>query len=142
MIQRIQTIWLLLAEFCAALLYVFNLWEAPPGYSAQYISTSIADNSILMVLWVTILIAQLIAIFLFRRRPLQLRLCNLSIIAWLLFLMVAAIQLQYANAFTQFDISNFKPGIILPFAGIVFVGLAKRSIRRDENLVSSMNRLR
>src|SRR5262249_15933538 len=123
-------------------LYVFNLWEAPPGYTAQNISTSIADNSILMVIWVMILIAQLVTIFLFARRPLQMRFCNLSIIAWLLFLVVAAIQLQYANAFSPFVISNFKLGIILPFAGIIFVGLAKYNIRRDENLVKSMDRLR
>jgi len=114
MIQRIQTIFLLLAAVCFG---VTTFLETGP-------------------LWLRVLLGvlaglSLAVIFLYRQRPTQALCCvGCMALALVYFLMLAVNQplLQWFMA--------------LPMAGIIFLFLARTFILKDEKLVRSLDRIR
>ncbi len=144
MIQRIQTIWLLLAMACGVLLLYFPVWEISSGGSAQGMDTIGAfTHPYLLGFPPLLFITHAIAIFSFKKRKRQLRFCNITILLFSLFLVAALIILQIENNISSnFHFGDFKLGAVLPLIGIIFNSMAKRGIKKDEELIRSMNRLR
>jgi hypothetical protein len=141
MIQRIQTLWLLLAASCAFLLADAPLFEAN---LANNITTTViaTDNLLLFVLIIAAALLALGSIFLFKKRPLQFKLCILN-----LFLAVAVLAMvvwkvnDYRSTVTIAK-GSYQWGGLLPVAMIVFLLLAARGMYKDEKLVKSLDRLR
>lgn len=149
MIQRIQSVFLLLAAAAG-----FGQFAAPyvriesgnPAARLPALADNVLnpfDNPGLLGLCALSGIVSLAAIFLFRNRPLQARLCGAAAIASLL--------LTVLTAFVVFQITQQMPaggslhygaGLALPATAMLFDWLAARFIRKDENLVRSMDRLR
>jgi len=149
MIQRIQSVFLLLAASAG-----FGQFAAPyvttdsgnPAASLPALADNVLnpfDNPGLLGLCALSGIVSLTALFLFRNRPLQARLCGAAAIASLL--------LTILTAFVVFQITQQMPaggnlhygaGLALPVLTMLFDWLAARFIRKDENLVRSMDRLR
>lgn len=138
MLQRLQTIWLLLATGFNAL--TFKL----PFYSGDYtkdLSPLPVDLNATTTPWITIVtgltgLLALVTIFLFGNRRLQLKLCYLGI-----FLSVALLTIYFL------EIGNFQTGNIALWAVFYFAILATfilaaRGILKDEKLIKSMDRLR
>jgi hypothetical protein len=120
MIQRIQTLYfLLVAGLMAVLLFVFPVSVLKPTESAG------------------IALLALIAIFLFKKRKLQI---------WFGYIILFILLLDYVLFFAiSFDSAIFASGILtflIPFIAGIFDFLAIRGIRRDEKLVRSLDRLR
>ncbi len=146
MIQRIQTLYLALAGL--GLLGTFAL---PFATSAEAVAASqlfadgrydVQDHVALTILAGLGAVTALAAIFLFRNRPLQLRITLLSMVAAILLLVVAIVLfLNDAGAMGEMTPQD-SWGIALPLLAIVFLVLAQRNIRKDEELVRSMDRLR
>jgi peptidoglycan/LPS O-acetylase OafA/YrhL len=145
MIQRIQSIFLLLAALAFLSLFKFPFAVsdmANSGYLADK-DFDIYDNPALLLLAGLGALIALVAIFLYKNRPLQIRLSYLTIIMGVLILIVASV-LFYNEATAIYEKAKIddRIGLYLPILGFVFGFIAARFIRKDEKLVRSMDRLR
>jgi len=152
MIQRIQSLWLLIAAVCAFMSLKFSFYtgnilasdQAQPvlrnltgvGLTGNTGDVKTELNFISLLLVAATGIVALIAIFMYGNRKMQLR---LSIVA----LITSALALVYlfirTNDFTDGTMSLTSVFTFLP---PVFIFLASRGISKDEKLVKSMDRLR
>lgn len=143
MIQRIQSIYLLLASIISGgLIFVFNLWSSPerPTFVIDLFkedSFLLNGISLLFLLSATI---TFIAIFLFKKRQLQFVFGRISILINLLLLGL----LTYVSLILpgEMKISEKGIGMFLPILAILFVVFANKAIQKDEDLVKSVDRLR
>ena len=136
MIQRIQTIYLLIATaVCAVATFMVSLYTDSSG------NVVTAQNTILfMVLFLSSAALSLVTIFLFKNRQLQFVLGRLNIILNFALLGV----LVYRSQVLSGGAAALEKGIgmLLPLISIVFIALANKAIKKDENLVKSVDRLR
>lgn len=141
MIQRIQSLWLLLCSLCAALVLMVPVF-AGPGQDGLIKVFSIREN-LLLLLIVTLAVAiPFITIFLFKNRPLQKIMIAIN---GVLAILTVVTEYFSVDAFKQqFGISqgNWEMSAILPFFIILFLVFAFRGIRKDEKLLSEANRMR
>ena len=136
MIQRIQTLWLLLASICAfasvKLPFYFGSLEVP----GPTVTITPYDHFMLLVFVIATALMGLVSIFLFSNRSLQIKMCIVGLV------------LSLANLMHYFlYMKNFKTGglslySILSFLVPVFFILAIRSIYKDQKLLKSLDRLR
>ena len=149
MIQRIQTIYLLIVSI---LLIVMML--IPVGYF--YTETNVAEMTNLAIitangaadytpwaLFVLLLLSTILAfaaIFLYKKRMLQIRLTVFSTIILIGYYITCAV---FAVS-TLSAYGSFTPSwsICLPFISIILNWLAIRAIKKDEALVRSYNTIR
>lgn len=143
MIQRIQSLFMLLASGVLGLEFVFP-FATSAKQGTGYFSDSVFnvfDNSILLGLVGAGILLSLIAIFLFKNRKLQ------TSINWFTILLCIAI-LGVGYLFAAQDQTsglngiNIGIGTILPLISLVLLYVANRFIGKDESLVKSMDRLR
>lgn len=146
MIQRIQSIFLLLASLASFGLFGLPFASTPDAVTKSTIFGDALYNlqdhiGLLVVFGLSGLLA-LVAIFLFKNRKLQLNLSRFALIANVIGL-ILAIVLYYNDSGTLGAVDpNDEAGLYMPFIAVVFLGLALRFISKDEQLVSSMDRLR
>lgn len=147
MIQRIQTIFLALAAAgsFALLALPFASSESPaPGIFSDQEYT-IQDHTALLVLFLLGAILSFVAIFLFRNRPTQMKLVRLGSVVLLAALALSVIlffnEVKSNEAMASMEV-NYELGLYLPVAALLFLGLALRAIRKDEQTVRSIDRLR
>jgi len=144
MIQRIQSILLLLA--CGATLGLLKLplIGSIPSTQSQLLADgalALNDHLGLIIAFAGAAVLTLLAIFLFRNRPLQMRVNLLSI----LFILAGAgraVYLLMSQTEAALDQLRIGVGTFLPLAGIILILMANRNIKKDEKLVQSLDRLR
>ncbi|SDL45180.1 protein of unknown function [Salinimicrobium catena] len=136
MLQRIQTIYLFLAALVSAgLIFVFSLWENSAG------ETVYAEDRIMVFsLFLVSALISFITIFLFKNRKLQFVLGRLNIILNLILL--GLFVYWSLNISGESQISEKGIGMLIPIISIVFLVLANKAIKKDEDLVKSVDRLR
>ena len=144
MIQRIQSVFLLLAAIIMGALFKvpFAMSDkiASPFFEDKLFN--VLDHTVLMVLAILGGIIALASIFMFRNRNLQLRLGYVGIITSL-FLALVAFWLVYSNADAMGDTQiEDQFGLYLPPIALVFFFLANYFIKKDQKTVESMDRLR
>lgn len=135
MIQRVQSIWLLLAAVVMAGVFYFPIYKYSDG-----LPLTIGDNYIAIVLVAISIILSFVAVFSFRSRKSQKKfvwlniLCCILVLAWL----------YYSEMATPVDHLGgyFWIGAFLPLICIILLFLALQGIRKDEKLIKSMDRLR
>ena len=142
MIQRIQSIYLLIVITLSAMLpYVFKLWEDSKNevYALDLFSEmSLLAKLVPVFFLITALIA-FIAIFKFKNRKLQFVLGRIIILINLFLLGI----LIYLSLTIPGEASSEKGiGMFIPIVVIVFAVLANKAIKKDEDLVKSVDRLR
>lgn len=145
MIQRIQSVWLLLAALSGAGLFFLNLHQAKVmKEGAETIEKMGASNNFILLMLALVVIAlPLVAIFLFKNRKKQAQMATLSILADIGFIAVALMLISNANNKVPAPTdSTYLPGIVLPVLSLIFSFLAIKGIRKDEKLVKSLDRLR
>ncbi len=146
MIQRIQSIYLLLAAigFGTLFLLPFATSTKPIPVMMQDMIYNIQDSPILLGLTIIGIVAGIGGIFLFNNRGLQQKITSLVIICAIFIPLVAGLLIY--NEQTGFDPSTTSiddgAGIYMPILSIIFGALALRGIKKDENIVKSMDRLR
>lgn len=142
MIQRIQTIWLLLAAACGF------LYTQVPLLTASLLENNIEKDfytkESLLLFAVDILVAllALISIFLFKNRPLQIRLTLFAILGSLGLIALEVWQLQKFQTDNPLYKGTYAWGSLIPIVMTVFLVLALINIRKDQKLVKSLDRLR
>ena len=157
MLQRKQSLFLLLAAICGLLTFFFPVDTFTRGDQGFVFRTSgffMADGAAVVDapvrvpfhLLLGLLSALLVAIiFLYRNRQRQLRLtrvANLLTVAVMVFLLITDNSIRAYLEQGGKLATNFGPAAILPSLMIIFTLMAERGIRKDEALVRSMDRLR
>ena len=137
MIQRIQSVWLLIAGVLALLTLILPTYSGGVANTNTYQELT-ARNAGFFILFITVLIAVLafVAIGMFKNRSMQLKLCIVGIVAEAL---VFFLYYQKSTAFAQ---GTYALGAILhPIIILLFV-LAGKGINSDEKLIRDSDRLR
>jgi len=136
MVQRIQTIYLLLAaSVSAGLIYVFELWV-----NSEEIKIFADDNIYVFATFLASALLSIISIFKYKNRKSQFMLGRLNII--LNFFLLGFFVYQSLNISGETAVSEKGIGMVLPIVSIVFLALANKAIKKDEDLVKSVDRLR
>ncbi|MBT9189946.1 DUF4293 domain-containing protein [Zobellia russellii] len=136
MIQRIQTVFLLVVVLVAGVLpFWVNLWSDAEG------NEIFAKNDVFIsgAFYVSALLA-LIAIVLFKNRKNQFVMNRLNMILNLFLL--GFFVYRSLNLSGEISVSEKGIGMLIPIISIVFLVLANRAIKKDEDLVKSVDRLR
>ena len=144
MIQRIQTLYLLVATLLSsALVFVLNLWVNEAGVEFYAMDAFVTDNTLLKTMSVLFFVSAawtLIAIFKFKNRKLQFVLGRLSIL--INFILLGILVYFTQNLSGEIYVSEKGIGLLIPVFTIVLVVLANKAIKKDEELVKSVDRLR
>ena len=136
MIQRIQSIYLALAFGITAILpFIFHLWKLENGETVYFMSNIL--YSLLFGLSTTLSIVSLIS---FKKRQQQFVMNRLNIILNLILLGLFVYRTLTVSGETV--VSEKGIGMFLPIVAIVFLVLANKAIKKDEDLVKSVDRLR
>jgi hypothetical protein len=138
MIQRIQSVYLLLVTI-ACIAYIFIPFGQIRNDAGLLETIAIKQVTPIMIEDIVLAVVAFIAIFLYNNRKLQMKVVLLSIL-----LSVVLIGLFIFGLTQHIGIQNyvFKIGAILPVFILLFNVLAYFSIKSDEKLVRSMDRLR
>lgn len=155
MIQRIQTVYLLITAILVGTLCIVplahgitsdavscsvSIWgfvaptPTPDSYSGSWLNLAAGFGSI-----ITALLA-FVTIFLYKRRILQKKLCHiLLVLLILLCVAMAAYLIQTAALFEGFKLSVI---CAFPIIAFIMIILARKGIIHDEKLVRSLDRIR
>ncbi|MDP2541145.1 hypothetical protein CSC81_01335 [Tenacibaculum discolor] len=144
MIQRIQSIYLLVAGIISGgLTFLFSLWS---NSQTNYIyildlfsGNSILEKSIPVLFFISALVS-IVTIFLFKNRQLQFVLNRLNILINLFLLGVLIYLSQTLSG--EASVSEKGIGMFFPIIVVLLLVLANRAIKKDEDLVKSVDRLR
>lgn len=137
MLQRIQTIYLLIvAIISGGLIFVFNLWST----SSETIVFA-KDEMVVFGLFLGSAFLALVSIFNFKNRKSQFMLGRLNMILNLILLGFFVYRILNTSG-EALDVSEKGVAIFLPVISIVFLALANKAIKKDEDLVKSVDRLR
>ncbi|AJR03531.1 DUF4293 domain-containing protein [Siansivirga zeaxanthinifaciens] len=136
MLQRIQTIYLFLSAIVSAgLIFVCHLWITNDNVIVYAI-----DEWLYLAFFLGSAILSLITIFKYKNRKSQFMLGRLNII--LNFILLGFFVYQSLNVSGETAVSEKGIGMLLPIVSIVLLALANKAIKKDEELVKSVDRLR
>lgn len=158
MIQRVQSIYLLLASLAGLMTFFLSYahFDADGAKVAEYAMFGVFNVQSEMLemtgpytfpVWIFGALAAIIpflAIFLYKNRPLQMRiarlatLINLGYVVYLFFAIDEINQQIFENGLKVLH----HAGFYMPVIAIVFCFLAVRGIKKDEALVKSLDRIR
>ena len=136
MIQRIQSIWLLLAAACAFAGFKFSYFSGTKLNDAALYELNATSTVFLMTTTIAVGTLALITIFLYKKRSLQLRLCVLGI------LLEAVLIFLYYRETMDFAKGTYSLTSILQSIIVLAFVLAARGINKDSKLVKDSDRLR
>ena len=145
MIQRIQTVFLVLTAIIFGLLFrvPFATSNKP---AAQFLSDmvfDVTDHPALIGLACIGGLLALISVFMYRKRKVQLRLGYLIIVMAILLPLISFLLFTNSSASVDSSVQVYdQAGMYLPAGSILFAALANYFIKKDEKLVKSMDRLR
>jgi drug/metabolite transporter (DMT)-like permease len=139
MIQRQQTLWLLLSTIAGVFTFMF-----PFATGEKLVKTGLREaaqlnagnNFFILLLTIASIGIASVAIFMYKDRKLQIKLCLLG------FLVSAITIVLYFMAMKKMLSSTPALWVILPVAVITGYFMAFRNIRKDEKLVKSLDKLR
>ncbi|MFT4062717.1 MAG: DUF4293 domain-containing protein [Edaphocola sp.] len=142
MIQRIQSVWLLLAALAMAAVFYFDLYKFTGATSAPPLS--IGENFLGIVLAALGIGLSLFAIFRFKNRKGQLG------FVWLDILVALALQvwlfMDVNTKVNKPELANVPGhywfGLFMPLIAVLLLFFARAGIAKDEKLVKSLDRLR
>ncbi|MDM1049557.1 DUF4293 domain-containing protein [Sphingobacterium hotanense] len=157
MIQRIQTVWLLLSSLVLFALFLFpyvsyidlvglgkNIYVSGVYSSVNNVATKESSFLLMTIATVVLALIPLFIIFKYKNRKTQLSLILVQVILICLFAIWMFISAN--NILTLINQSiganNIGIGFFLLPVSILFLGLAIRGIRNDNKLIKSADRLR
>lgn len=141
MIQRIQTVYLVLGALALlGLLLIDAIWSGAAAQSQPWFAPTV------LILGGLAVLVALMAVFLYKDRERQHKVIILAQGLTVLHLVALYIGLYMANALyvrTSAGIDvEMLIALVLPLAAYIFFLLARRGVKKDIDLVKSMDRLR
>jgi hypothetical protein len=158
MIQRIQSIYLLLAATAALLTFFlpFAHFLSDGVKLSEYalfgffnVQSDVTESAgpygfPAWIFSLLVVVIPLIALFLYKNRPLQLRIARLGFLlnlGFLVYLFFAVDSIYRENYGEEVEVL-YHAGFYMPVIAIAFLFLAVRGIKKDEALVKSLDRIR
>jgi len=153
MLQRIQSIYLLLAALAIYALFLFpfvhnvivdgrpvtisvrGVFQDTNGQHTQFFAGLTAATAIMGLI-------PLVIIFLYKNRKQQIALCYSAILVIFGYSFWMAQEVKGVMGSIEIDTHNWGIGLLLSSISIVFIIFAFKAIQRDEKLVKSADRLR
>jgi len=157
MIQRIQTVWLLLSSLVLFALFLFpyvsyidlvglgkNIYVSGVYSSVNNVATKESTFLLMTITTVVLALVPLFIIFKYKNRKTQLSLILVQVILICLFAIWMFISANNILSLINQSIgaNNIGIGFFLLPVSILFLGLAIRGIRNDNKLIKSADRLR
>lgn len=136
MIQRIQSLWLLLAAACAFAGFKFSYFSGTKLNDTALHELNATSTLLLMITTIAVGVLALVNIFLYKKRSLQLKLCVLGI------LLEAVLIYLYYRETTTFTLGTYSLTSILHSIIVLAFVLAARGISKDSKLLKESDRLR
>lgn len=148
MIQRVQTLWMILAAILAFLTIKFSFYSGTlildtTAHAVTNLATDgsyhvlrATDNFFILILTSALGTGIIINIFLFKQRSIQMRIIILAI---LLECLIVYLYIRQTNKYSQ---GNFNIWAALPIFIILFLIFAAKGISKDSKLIKESNRLR
>jgi hypothetical protein len=158
MIQRIQSLFLAASAIAVSMMFLFPIADFLSGselgnfklYATGLKSLdpdpkvipSVMFGLPLAILSVASVLMPLVILFLYRKRPLQIRLLAFNILINIV--LVIVVLMYYGSAVQKLTgiPPNYDMGAFFPLISLILLILANRYIRKDEMLVKSADRLR
>lgn len=139
MLQRIQTLYMTLSAFATgALPFVFELWTLKTDNQAT--AVFITTSALYLSLFGLVTLLTIISIFSFKKRQNQFVLNRLTMI--FNFILLGFFVYRSLNLPGETMVSEKGIGMFLPAISIFLLVLANKAIKKDEDLVKSVDRLR
>ena len=136
MIQRVQSIYLFIALVITGVLpFIFHLWKFENGDLFYFMS-----NVLYTILFGLSTSLSLLSILSFKKRQNQFVMNRLNMILNLILL--GLFVYRTLNVSGETLVSEKGIGMFLPIVAILLLALANRAIKKDEDLVKSVDRLR
>ena len=150
MIQRIQSLYLLIVVILNSLLFILPLNEMNTNNGILKLSILGLSNSKtglytelfpLLALTIIIILIALFTIFLYKNRKIQMR---LSLYNSVLGLSLSFLAIYYASQIANSNQTSlgFSVGLLIPIIGSIISFLAFKAIQKDDKLVKSIDRIR
>ncbi len=155
MIQRIQSVFLLLTTILAGLFLTGEIFKFADSKDSEFLMNMsgifrigaerellpVMKTLPLLILSLLIPVVSLISIFLFKKRKIQLK---VILMLFLLNLLLIGIAAFYGISFMSRNQLSLLPRfeMFIPLINIILIILAWRGIKNDEDLVRSYDRLR
>ena len=138
MIQRIQTVYLLLTfVITGVLMFFIPLWTLNTGKAFYFMQDQVYTVLLGLSTMLTI-----ISIISYKKRQNQFVMGRLNIILNLILLGLFVYRSLNLSGETSNIVSEKGIGMFLPIVAIVLLVLANKAIKKDEDLVKSVDRLR
>lgn len=136
MLQRIQSVYLFISFLSAGILPLFfNLWTNKAKVQVMF-----TDNMAYLILFGISALLAAVSIFSYKNRQNQFVINRLNMI--LNFILIGLFVYHSLTLSGEAQVSEKGIGMLLPIFSIVFLALANRAIKRDEDLVKSVDRIR
>ena len=136
MLQRIQTIYMIISATLLGALYVWF----PNIVSEEGLVVIHNDEPIMLGLIFGSILVTFISIFSYKKRKSQFVINRLNII--LIFFLLGVFVYRSLTLSGEILVSEKGIGVFLPIISIVFLVMANKAIKKDEDLVKSVDRLR
>lgn len=152
MIQRIQTIYLILAIVCLGLTFAFPFANYLVGeevlvFNAYGLEENGKEVSTFFPYYISISLSMGLAVFSllqYKKRKLQLKIGRFNYLLIILSIILIFVEAWVVEGKLELDQDHISYGIgmFFPVAALPFLFLANRGIKKDEALIKSLDRLR
>lgn len=151
MIQRIQSVFLLLVVLLMGVTVVSPLMELSGTDKFTYIFSSLGIGQLfsakystwgVSVFAILAALSAFINIFLYKKRKVQILVGYSTMLFILLFYLAVFLYFNFYTTENTLTFLSFEYGAILPIIALIFTLLAILRIKKDDNLVKSLNRIR
>ena len=145
MIQRKQTIWLLIAAICSIGLFLFDFYHADVMVNgvATIHKIRVNDHYPSLLIALVLVALPLITVFMYKNRKRQKAMSAFAIVANVGFITMSIARVTNFNADTPAAVNgSYWVGAVIPVISMIFLFMAISGINKDEKLVKSLDRLR
>ncbi|WP_139958627.1 DUF4293 domain-containing protein [Flavicella sediminum] len=144
MIQRVQTIYLILASLISGgLVFLVNFWTLEETNVMGLLESLASERILIKSIGISFIVSALLSlytIFNFKDRKKQFVFGRINIL--INFYLLGVLLSQSLNLSGEMNISEKGIGIYLPIIVIILLVMANKAIKKDEDLVKSVDRLR
>lgn len=152
MIQRIQSIYLVLAGLFPAFTFFVPVWAfydikssfnvSSAGYFPTDLPDTIGRHPYGMGFFsIVSIIAAITAIFAYKNRKKQIKITNIAMAGNFMWFISFAAYIYSVQSRTATNM-HFELGCLFPLLAIIFLYLAKKAIKHDEALIRAADRIR
>lgn len=144
MIQRIQSLYLLVSSLISGgFIFLLSFWTDNDSNTIKILDTLNSDSILIKTIGISFFASALLSlytIFVFKDRKKQFVLGRVNIL--INFYLLGVLLFQSLNVPGEISVSENGIGIFTPILVVILLVMANKAIKKDEDLVKSVDRLR